>query len=236
MRSFAVPVVIIALGAVAATAASPQTQPAPAAGTTDVYHVHFAKAVPGQAAALGKALMVPDQTAPMPDHFVVLRHNEGDDWDYASIQHLGPKAAVTPVPAPAADPPRSLTAWHEDTFVAGPAWAEFTKQMGIGSGNAAAMVYTLGVHRPVPGHREQLLKSLSAPASATSKIQTGTLLFQHIEGGAWTFLTLTRHNSWQDFATDRAATDPAAAGGWDDIRQHSGFHRDTIASRIFPAK
>ena len=68
-------------GVVAATAASPQNTPAPAAGT-DVYHVHFTKAAPGQAAALAKSLMVPDKTSPMPDHFVVLRHQEGDDWDY----------------------------------------------------------------------------------------------------------------------------------------------------------
>ena len=62
----------------AAIAVSAQTQPAPAAGS-DVYHVHFTKAAPGQAAALGKALMQPDSTAPMPDHFIVLRHQEGDD-------------------------------------------------------------------------------------------------------------------------------------------------------------
>jgi hypothetical protein len=172
----------------------------------------------------------------MPDHFVVLRHNEGDDWDYVVIQHMGPQAAVTTATPPTAAATRAQTAWHEDTFVSGPAWSEFTKQMGMGSGNAAAMVYTVGVHRPVPGHRDQLQKSLSAPAPAAGKIQTGTLLFQHIEGGAWTFLTITRYNSWQDFAADRAGADPAAAGGWDDIRQHSAFHRDTIVGRIYPAK
>ena len=63
---------------------------------TDIYHVHFAKAAPGQAAALGKALTVPDKTSPMPEHFVVLRHQEGDDWDYVVIQHLGSKAEVRP--------------------------------------------------------------------------------------------------------------------------------------------
>ena len=79
MKLSAVPAVAIALVLAAGTAVSPQTQPAPA-GASDVYHVHFTKAVPGQAAALGKALMQPDKTSPMPDHFVVLRHQEGDDW------------------------------------------------------------------------------------------------------------------------------------------------------------
>jgi hypothetical protein len=131
-----------------------------------------------------------------------------------------------------------MAAWHSDTFVSGPSWAEFSKEMSLGgSANAAGLVYIVGLHRPVPGHREQLLKSLSAPGPS-SKIQTGTVLLQHLEGGEWTFATITRYNSWQDLATDRAGAAAAgdAAGGWADIRQHSAFHRDTLADRIHPAK
>ena len=97
----------------------------------------------------------------------------------------------------------------------------------------------MGVHRALPGHREQLEKALNQPASANSKIQAGNVFLQHIEGSEWTFMTITRHNSWQDFAADRVEAAAAAAatpGGWSDIRQHSAFHRDTIADRIFPAK
>jgi hypothetical protein len=237
MRFSATPAVVITLVLAAGTAASPQTQPAQAGGS-DVYHVHFTKAAPGQAAALGKALMQPDTTAPMPDHFVVLRHQEGDDWDYAVIQHLGPKAEVTAGPA-APNPSRDLRVWHTDTFASGPSWAEFTRQMGIGGSGTTSAVYTVGVHRPVPGHRDQLEKALNQPASTTSKIQTGDVVLQHLEGSEWTFMTITRHNSWQDFAAGRVEAAAAAAptpGGWSDIRQHSAFHRDTIADRIFPAK
>jgi hypothetical protein len=220
-------------GIIAATTASGQT--APAAGT-DVYHVHFAKAAPGQAEALGKSLMVPDKTASMPEHFVVFRHQEGDDWDFAVVQHLGAKADVSATTPPPTDAVRALSAWHNDTFVSGPSWSQFTKEMGIGDSAASSMVYILGVHRPVPGHREQLLKSLSAPAG--SKVQTGNVLLQHLEGGDWTFATITRYNSWQDLGSDRTAAASAgdAAGGWADIRQHSAFHRDTIADRIHPLK
>ena len=227
---------VVFSGVVTATPAF--AQGAPATGT-DVYHVHFAKAAPGQAEALGKVLMEPDKTSPMPTHFVVLRHQEGDDWDYVVIQHLGPKAEVTATAPAQTDAQRALNAWHNDTFVSGPSWADFTREMGIGgSANAASQVYIVGVHRPVPGHREQLLKSLSAPGAA-SKIQTGNVLLAHIEGSEWTFATITRYNSWQDVAGDRVATasaGTATAGGWADIRQHSGFHRDTIADRIYPPK
>ena len=235
MRSILASLVVFG-GVVAATAASAQTPPSAA---TDVYHVHFTKSAPGQAAAHGKSLMEPDKTSPMPEHFVVLRHQEGDDWDYVVIQHLGAKAEVTATAPPLSDAQRALSAWHSDTFVSGPSWAEFTREMGIGgSANAANLVYIVGIQRAVPGHREQLLKSLSAP-SASSKIQTGNLILQHLEGSEWTFATITRYNSWQDLASDRvaaASAGGATAGGWADIRQHSAFHRDTIADRIYPAK
>jgi len=233
MRSIVACLAVVG-GIVSATAASPQNTPAPAA-TTDVYHVHFAKAAPGQAAALGTSLTTPDKTAPMPEHFVVLRHQEGDDWDYVVIQHLGTKAEITTTAPPPSDAVRALTAWHSDTFVSGPSWADFSKEMSIG-GSSNALVYIVGVHRPVPGHREQLLKSLSA--AAPSKVQTGNLVLQHLEGGEWSFATITRYNSWQDVAADRVAAASAgdAAGGWGDIRQHSAFHRDTLTDRIYPAK
>lgn len=228
---------LVGVGAIAAVAAASAQNTAAPAASTDVYHVHFAKAAPGQAAALGQSLMTPDKTSPMPEHFVVLRHQEGDDWDYAVIQHLGPKVEVTATAPPPSEAVRALTAWHSDTFVSGPSWGEFSKEMSIGgSASGAGLVYIVGVHRPVPGHREQLLKSLSAPPSG--KIQTGNVLLQHLEGSEWTFATITRYNSWQDVATDRAAAASAgdAAGGWADIRQHSAFHRDTLADRMYPAK
>ena len=219
-------------GIATATVASAQGTPA----ATDLYHVHFTKSAPGQATAHAKALMTPDKTASMPDHFVVLRHQEGDDWDYVVIQHLGPKAEVTAGSPSPMDPIRGLVAWHNDTFATGPSWSEFTKEMGIGA--ATGQVYIVGVHRAVPGHRDQLLKSLGA-AGTPGKIQTGNVLLQHVEGSDWTFATITRYGSWQDFASDQAgaaSAGDATAGGWADIRQHSAFHRDTIADRIHPAK
>jgi hypothetical protein len=230
---------LISSAVVVTTIAAPQAPPAPAAGT-DVYHVMFTKAAPGQAAELAKVLMTPDKTNAMPDHFVVLRHQEGDDWDYVVIQHMGAKAEVVATPPAAGVPARPLTAWHNDTFASGPAWGEFTRQMGIG-GTAAAggQVYAVGVHRAVAGHRDQLLSALSAPVSTSSKIQTGNLVLQHVEGGDWNFMTITRYNSWNDLGSERAGLASEAAstpGGWADIRQHSAFHRDTIVDRIFPAK
>lgn len=228
---------VVILGGTAIAIGSAQTPPA-APAATDVYHVHFTKAVPGQAAALGKALSVPDKASPMPEHFVVLRHQEGDDWDYVVIEHLGPKAEVTAAAPAGPDPARDLRAWHSDTFVSGPSWAVFSREMGLGgSAGGGSPVYIVGVQRAIAGHRDQLTKSLTTIDPA-AKIVTGNVFLTHLEGGEWTFATITRYNSWTDLGADRAAAPGTAAsvGGWDDIRQHSAFHRDTIADRIYPAK
>ena len=78
----------------AAAATSPAAATTAAAARTDLYHVHFTHAAPGKATALADSLKQPDPAAPMPGHSVVLRHQDGDSWDYVGIEHLGPKATL----------------------------------------------------------------------------------------------------------------------------------------------
>jgi hypothetical protein len=140
-----------------------EAQPARPAARTDVYHVHFAKAALGKAAQLGDYLRTPDPKAPMPGHFLVLRHQDGESWDYAVIEHLGTQATVRAAGNAPPAAARDLSEWHTDTFVNGPSWAEFTRAMGI-AGQAAAgttgSVYVVSVYRAAPGHRDQLEKLL----------------------------------------------------------------------------
>src|SRR5512137_549882 len=144
---------------VLASAICAQAQTAPAV-RSDVYHVQFTKAIPGSAAALAKALEAPDPKAPMPGHYVVLRHQQGDDWDYCVIEHLGTKFTVDTAPS-APSTVRSLTAWHADTFVSGPPWAEFAKAMAIDGGGKPGAVYSVAVWRALAGQREKLEAELS---------------------------------------------------------------------------
>jgi hypothetical protein len=143
----------IALPLLAAMSAG-QNAPAGPAARTDLYHVHFAKAAVGKGAAEGDYLKKQDSTAAMPGHYLVLRHQEGEDWDYAVIEHLGTKttvdAAGTPPPAAA----RDLGAWHTDTFVNGPAWPAFARAMGIdesSAGKTAGSVYVVSFIAPLRG-------------------------------------------------------------------------------------
>src|SRR5437660_11569550 len=97
----------------------------------DVYHVYFGKAAPGKAAQLAELLKTPNPKDPMPGHFVLLRHQEGDSWDYCLITHIGAKATVEATPFQVPANLRDVTEWHNDTFVNGPSWGEFTKALGI---------------------------------------------------------------------------------------------------------
>jgi hypothetical protein len=217
-----------------------QNAPAQPAARPDVYHVYFAKAALGKAAQLGDYLKTPDPKAPMPGHYLVLRHQEGDAWDYVVIEHLGTKATVdaagNPMPASA----RDLGDWHNDTFVNGPPWPEFVTAMGIAEGSGAktaGSVYVVSVYRAAPGHRDQLEKMLGQPPAGGGDTSSGNVLMQHLEGAPWNFLTIVRYNSWQDFATNESnsvAQTSKGQGGWFPLRDNAAFHNDTVTTRIAP--
>ena len=57
-----------------------QYAPAQAPARTDVYHVHFAKAALGKGAEEGDFLKQQSSDAPMKGHYIVLRHQSGEDW------------------------------------------------------------------------------------------------------------------------------------------------------------
>lgn len=224
MKQFDILWVGLAIGLAAGTASAQGRGGAARAADTDIYHVEFVKAAPGQALAQAAELQKQDPKAPMQGHFVVLRHQEGDDWDFVLIEHVGTKATVEITP-PVPPSPTPTMAWHNDTFVAGPSWAEFQRAMGT----AASGVYVVSTHRAVPGHREQLTATLNR-VDATSKIKYGHLLFTHLQGGTWQYLSVDHYDSWSDFAADRSGA--VSGQGWADTRAHSASHTDTIADRL----
>jgi hypothetical protein len=90
----------------------------------------------------------------------------------------------------------------------------------------------VAVWRALAGQREKLDAELSRLDSA-AKVPVGSLVLQHLEGGAWTFLAIERYNSWHDFAT--AQSDAGSRGdGWSVVRQYASYHHDTLADRIVP--
>jgi hypothetical protein len=210
-----------------------------ASKATDVYHVFFGYAAPGKAADLAEFLKTPDPTAPQPGHSIILRHQDGDAWDYVAIEHLGTKATVDIPANMMTSAQRALMAKHDDTFVSGPAWAEFTKELGIDSNasKTAGSVYVVSVYRAAPGHRDDLAKVLSEPPNRATDTSSGAVLMTHLEGGAWNYLSVIRYDSWEKFATNEKnsiAQTNKKEGGWFQLREHISFHNDTLTDRILP--
>jgi hypothetical protein len=232
--------VLLALTALASSgwsqSASPTSSSAPS--RTDLYHVHFAKAATGKAAELGEEEKKQAPNAPMPGHFIVLRHMEGDAWDYCVIEHLGTKATVDAA-RPAMPASRTgLGDWHTDTFVTGPSWAEFSKQLGIDdAGKTSSSAFIVSMYRPDPGQRDALDKFLTEAPDRAVDTSSGNVVLQHAEGAAWTFVAVARYNSWNDFAKNEVNSVGQMSkkdAGWYKLRNLVSFHTDTLCDRIAP--
>lgn len=225
-----------------------QQPAAPAASATagafsDVYHVHLVKATPGKTVELEHSLTTPSVETPMPTHVLLLRHREGDDWDFASVAHEGTSYNVK-----ASDvrmtPARPLRLHHTDTISTGPAWPEFARAMGIAGPQAGAQpagdaVYILTTYRGLPGQREQLYETLLKIEKAARK-PGNTVILRHAEGGDWDYAVITHYESWQDMAadqTDATAEEREKRAGFTQnpgltLREYMAAHHDTIADRI----
>ena len=211
----------------------------PTAGKTDLYHVHFANAAVGKAKELGEELKKPAPDASGPAHLIVLRHDDGDSWDYCVITHLGTKATVEANRPPAAPSLMGLYAAHTDTFCSGPSWAEFSKQMGLDDASKSkASAFVVSIYRPASGQRESLDKFLNEPPDRATDSSAGRLTLQHLEGAAWTFVSIQRWNSWTDYGKDNVASVAQMGrnqqGGWFKLRDLISFHTDTLCDRLAP--
>jgi hypothetical protein len=223
----------------AASSGSPAAAAASSGARSDVYHVHFANAAVGKAQELANELKKPDPNAPMQGHAIVLRHQDGDSWDYCVIEHLGTKATVDANrPATPANVVAAYAA-HTDTFAAGPPWAEFAKQMGIDDASkSTGAAYVVSMYRPASGQRDALDKFLNEPPDRATDTSVGRICLQHLEGAAWTFVTVQRWGSWNDYGKDNvnsvAQMGRNQQGGWFKLRNLVSFHTDTLCDRIAP--
>jgi hypothetical protein len=171
----------------------------------------------------------------MPGHMALFRHQQGAQWDYVGVQHMGPKATVEAAGNPRGPSMSGMSDWHEDTYVNGPSWEEFTRALGLGDKNSSA-VYVISVYRAVPGKEDALEKFLNEPPKAEEKV-AGQVLMQHLEGAAWRFIAIVRYKSLQDYAAGEAYSLEQMKkndASWFQLRDLVAFHTDTLTDRISP--
>ena len=203
---------------------------------TDIYHVFVVKSPLGKAKELQDWLKQPDPEHPNAKG-IVLRHQDGDTWDYIAIEHIGTTATVDLKSPPMTPQQRLLIAWHADTFVGGPSWSDFSKALGLDEASkSAGSVYTVSDYQAAPGHRDELEKMLTEPAPGDTA--AGNVLLAHVEGAPWNFLAIVRYDSWEKYAAGEKATiaqsNKDQGGGWFELRQHCLVHHDTLTDRILP--
>jgi hypothetical protein len=218
-----------------AAAQPTQSQPAP-----HVYHLTAMRAVPGRASELLKLLTAPPSAGQAASDFaVVFRHREGHEWDFLLIEHMGASATVSVGPAPQADSPFSqVAAWHGDTYAAGPPLDEFRRALNLTAAPAAGQspsraIYAISDYMTAPGHRTQLRQQLDQIASQTPG---RSVTLTHVEGAPWTFVAITRYDSWRQFADEQDAEDAETAKNTSSkgpgllLREHMAMHHDTLAN------
>ena len=202
---------------------------------TDIYHVFIVKAALGKAKELQDWLKQPDADHPNAKG-ILLRHQDGDSWDYVAIEHIGAKATVDLSQTPMTPQQRLLAEWHGDTYVAGPSWSDFSKALGLDDASkSAGSVYVVSDYRAAPGHRDDLEKMLSEATPGDTA--SGNVLLAHVEGAPWNFLGIVRYDSWEKYAEgekNSVAQSNKDQGGWFELRAHCALHHDTLTDRIVP--
>jgi hypothetical protein len=217
-------------------AQQPAQQPQQPALALELYHIHMSKAAPGKLPQLIEAYQnapAPEASAPQVTP-IILRHREGGEWDLITITPLGRQITLK-----ADAPPQAiqdyftrlgpLSDWHGDTFVTGPAWA--VVQKALVPAKDAQTVYVVSDYRSLAGHRPQLRQILDRNATDTPG---RSVLFTHVEGAPWNFLTVTSYDSWNAIGApppQPASGTPRPEAGLE-LREHMAVHHDTIASYV----
>jgi len=248
LRALAVVLTTMVSGGVPALAdpqsgAAPATAPqAPAAqAAPHIYRVSVFRSAAGQMRNVEKLLgTTPAPGADAGDFAVVFRHRQGHEWDFMTVEHMGSRATVglpSGPPATADSPMSQSVAWHGDTYAAGPPLEEFRRTLnlqgatGQGAGSTPG-VYVVSDYAAAPGHRGQLRQVLDKNAADTPG---RSLTLTHVQGAPWTFLVITRYDSWRQFAEEEEkagaqdAKSPAADRGME-LREHLATHHDTLAT------
>ena len=252
-RVLVCPLVVSALTALLAAplAATPQAAGTPPstgqaaappsnAQNTQIYRVSAFRAAPGRLGDLEKLLttQAPSRGSGAGDFAVVFRHRQGNEWDFMTVEHMGEQATIDVRTGPPAQPDSPLsqsTAWHGDTFAAGPPLDEFRRVLNLPGGQAPTGktgVYVVSDYMAAAGHRGQLRQVLNDIAGETpGRVVTLT----HVEGAPWNFLAITRYESWQQFAQEEDATSapagqPSAPDRGVALREHLAVHHDTLAT------
>jgi hypothetical protein len=215
------------------------------ANAQDTYKVSLFRAAPGEMLSLLADLKdraVDYDAATLP---VIIRHSQGDHWDYMVVEYAGELAKYVgsknqTIFTPAyGDPFYSLIAHHEQVFMHGPGADAFQKL------NDDFNYFHIEMFVALPGKQEELLKERQMENVYLEEIgRDPNLVFTSVMGSGWDNMTLGGYRDIKHFAESADIpldVEDAAAkkAGFKDIYDLSPYlrslilrHNDTLGNKV----
>lgn len=221
--------------------------PALAQAPESVYRVLNLRAAPGVLAGVVTSWRERrEAVAGTAQPLVLMRHSQGDQWDLMIMQPVGSLAMwyATDNTVRAAQEAfelgqRSLIAWREEMFVAGPPPEVFLNRA------SGAGLFHIEMFHAVAGQYEALLGERRMEDDYL--VRTGraaNLIFERVAGASWDLFTIGFYRNLQHYAEEpglapEALEAAARAAGFQgrgtigfELRAFLSDHHDTLASAI----
>lgn len=232
-RATGIATVAMALGLAAAAGAQP-----PLAGDV-LYRVTWLRAGPGRLLDLVAHMKQAAARGSGPSRSLVIRHSQGDQWDFMVLApagsygaHFASPDAVLPLA------PAELVAWQEDEFVRGP---DIWKIDGFES----ARLFHVEMFNALAGRTAELVREREMENAYLGAVgRPVNAIFRRELGASWDVFTIGAYRDWRHYgerdliAPERAAAAAKAAGFASDeaigpyMRSLINTHHDTLALRV----
>ncbi len=160
----------------------------------------------------------------------VLKHAQGDDWDFVRVEGKGCGPAAHSVPAALEDARRTVA-------LTGPDCDALRRVLAEGEG----LIYIVADYRARAGQRKQMLAALERVVSTGRAGHD--VIFSADPGSAFDYLLITRYDSWSQLAEEEThsaqSTHHVQQHGFagpddlgEELRRYAAGHHDTICRRV----
>lgn len=201
----------------------------------DTYRALFLRAAPGRLLELIDVC----KKAAVPEHGVLLRHAQGDQWDLMVLTPIGTMGSWFAKDHPLPANWDALVSWQEELYVTGPPAADVQSAVG------ASGYFHLEIFQALAGKRDSLAREREMENAFLAATKRPTnFIFSRVAGSGWDSFTIGFYRDLQHYAEPGTMTpeqeDAAAkAAGFDGragigpyLRRFLGAHHDTIGGIV----
>lgn len=203
-----------------------------------LYRLTLLRAAPGRFQELLDQVGAVARSGTGPARGLVLRHSQGDHWDFMVLVPVGAPESGRWLEHIRASFSDVAVAWQEDELVRGPAF-------DVLPGFLDHTLYHVEMFDAAPGRSADVLKERAMENAYLSAVgRPPTLIFRREFGAAWDSFTIGAYRDWRHYAErdlippEKAKAAAVAAGFESDaavgpyLRSLILTHHDTLATRV----